>query len=103
MSKEKPLTFSFLQIHVLFHLMGFSHICHQICTQLNGFETNYACLHDAISKWGETCMREHYHLCEAPFSQYLFFLHENIRYCIKLNFYSENISPSCEYTAVLHN
>ena len=59
MSKEKPLTFSFLQIHVLFHLMGSSHICHQICTQLNGFETNYACLHDAISKWGGTYMREH--------------------------------------------
>ena len=44
MSKEKTLTFSFLQIHVLFHLMGSSHICHQICTQLNGFETNYACV-----------------------------------------------------------
>ena len=55
--RKKTLTFSFLQIHVLFHLMGSSHICHQICTQLNGFETNYACLHDAISKWGGTCMR----------------------------------------------
>ena len=59
---EKTVTFSFLQIHVLFYLMSSSHICHQICTQLNGFERNYACLHDAISKWGVTCMKEHYHL-----------------------------------------
>ena len=77
--------------------MGSSHICLQICTQLNGFETNYACLHDAISKWGGTCMREHYQIYVKHRFQYLFFLHENARYCIKSNTYSENISPSCEY------
>ena len=57
-------------------------------------------LNDAISKWGGTCMREHYHLCEAPFSQYLFFLRESAHCCIKSNTYSENISPSCEYIKV---